>query len=229
MLARYLCLSLCAVTLAGCATASSSNTARTATEQLLISNAIDHSISKVDFAGLAGQRVFLDDKYLESVDKNYIVASVRHRLMLTGVTLADDAKEADVVLEVRSGGVGTDTAETFYGFPEVVIPGMVTLPELKVATRDSQRGSAKLGFVAYDAKTSQMIGDGGVAIAVSDHNRWNVLGVGPFKNGTLREELTAVARDQTFNPASGHLNHVAFDGHQPDDANRIRLTGGTDE
>lgn len=37
-----------------CTSANSSNTARTATEQMLISNAVDHSLSKVDFQVFRG-------------------------------------------------------------------------------------------------------------------------------------------------------------------------------
>lgn len=217
-------LVLCAL-VSGCAKSNMSATARTATEQLLLSNAVDQSLSRVDFDSFRGRNVFFDDKYLESVDKNYVVGSIRHRLMQSGATLAADVASADVVLEARSGALGTDSSETFYGVPEVVIPGMVTIPELKLATKSRQTGTAKLGFVAYDAKSTNMLGSGGVAIAVADHNDWNLLGVGPFKSGSLKSELTSAAERDTYNPASGLPNTVVFDtpSSHPD---AIRLTGG---
>ena len=51
-----------AVAITGCTNTSTSNTARTAKEQLLLSNAVDQSLDKVDFTPLYGQKVFVDDK-----------------------------------------------------------------------------------------------------------------------------------------------------------------------
>ena len=61
------------IAMTGCTHTSTSNTARTAKEQMLLSNAVDQSLDKVDFTPLYGQKVFVDDKYLECVDKNYEV------------------------------------------------------------------------------------------------------------------------------------------------------------
>jgi hypothetical protein len=209
----------------GCSTTSSSNTARTGTEQLLISNAIDQAISKVDFAAFEGYRVFLDEKYLDGVDKQYLIATLRHRILHSGGKVAADAKEADIVLEMRSGGIGTDTMETFYGIPKIVIPGMVSIPELKFVTRNAQTGTAKLGFVAYNPKTAEILGQGGVAIATSDQNNWNVLGIGPFKHGSLKKELKSVDDQDVFSPASGLPQVVSFDSPHAQTAGHIRLTG----
>lgn len=67
--------------LAGCTSTKQSNTARTATEQLLISNAVDQSLNKVDFSSLSGSAVFVEEKHLDCVDKGYILGSIRHRLL----------------------------------------------------------------------------------------------------------------------------------------------------
>jgi hypothetical protein len=204
-------LSACAalVTIVGCSTASTSNTARTGTEQLLISNAVDQAINKVDFNSFQGRTVFLNDKYLDA-----------------GGRVAADNKTADIVLEIRSGGIGTDTMETFYGIPEIAIPGMVSVPELKFATRSAQKGTAKLGFVAYDPKTSEIIGQGGVSIATSDQNNWNLLGIGPFKTGSVKEELKAVQDQDVFSPSSGLPQVVSFEASQSQSSGHIRLTSG---
>ena len=80
---------------------------------MLLSNAVDQSLDKVDFTPLYGQKVFVDDKYLECVDKSYVVGSLRHRVMRAGGALAAAADAADVIMEVRSGGVGTDSTEMY--------------------------------------------------------------------------------------------------------------------
>ena len=189
--AHHLLPLLVAVALAGCTSANSSNTARTAKEQLLISNSVDQALARIDFSPFRAETVFLEDKYLDCVDKNYIVASLRHRLLRDGTFLVDEKDKARVIVEVRSGGVGTDTSETFLGVPEVAVPGPVPLsvPEVRLVTRGQQTATAKIGIVAYDAETRHMLGEGGVTLARSDDNNWFVLGVGPFQNGTLRDEL----------------------------------------
>ena len=195
---RALISLLAGVLICGCTTTSSTNTARTAKEQLLISNAIDQSLSAVDFRPFGGQKVFLDEKYLDCVDKSYVVGSVRHRMLREGAELVSKADDADILVEVRSGAVGTDTAESFLGVPEVVLPGVVTLPEIRVVSRYAQNGTAKIGLVAYDAKTKQALGDGGVSLARSDDNNWYVMGVGPFQTGSVRSE---VGDSQYYRPA----------------------------
>ncbi|MEZ6063082.1 MAG: DUF6655 family protein [Planctomycetaceae bacterium] len=177
------------VGIVGCTSSKTSNTARTAKEQMLLSNAIDQSLNKVDFTPMYGQNVFLEDKYLECVDKAYVVGSVRHRVMRAGGRLTTNAEEADVVMELRSGGVGTDTAESFLGTPEIALPGMLTIPEIRLAERKTQFGYSKIGLVIFDAKSRRVLGDGGVAMAQADDNNWFVFGVGPIQNGTLKSDV----------------------------------------
>jgi hypothetical protein len=196
--------------LLGCTTPRTSNTARTAVEQLLISNAVDQSLDKVDFRPFTRQKVYLSDTYIDSVDKPYVVGSVRHRLLTAGARLVDTPDEAQIIVEVRSGGVGTDTSNTFIGTPEFSLPGMLTVPEMKIAERSRQTGLAKIGLVAYDAKTREVLGSGGTALAQSTDSNWFVGGVGPYRRGTVKEEVTrgtsgGAAMKQTEVP-----NQVAF-------------------
>ena len=182
--------SLSLTVFSGCASTLTSNTARTAKEQMLLSNAVDQSLEKVDFTPMYGQKVFLDDKYLECVDKPYVLGSVRHRIMRSGGFLMDKVEDADVVMEVRSGGIGTDTTDQYLGTPEIALPGMLTIPEIRLAEKKSQFGYSKIGLVIYDAKTKKVLGDGGVSLAQSDDNNWSVFGVGPFQDGSLRRDVS---------------------------------------
>jgi len=214
---RSLCSIFVTALLAGCTTAQTSNTARTATEQLLLSNAVDQSLDKVDFRSLHGQNVFVEEKYIDCVDKQYILASIRHRVLRSGAHLAEKAEAADIVLEPRSGGVGTTTASSFIGIPSFSLPGMVTIPEVKLFTRSQQAGYAKLGLAAYDPKSRESRGQGGMSVAQSNDNNYYFAGVGPWQTGTLKAEIArtttgpaAVRRDQlppqvAFAPGPKHL------------------------
>lgn len=166
------------------------DTKRAGVEQLLVSNAIDSSLDKIDFDCLSGATVFVDQQYLDCSDDKYIVASVRQRAFQAGCRLVDKATEADVVLELFSGAVGTDRAEGFIGTPAISVPGPfpVALPEIKLFSQTTQYGTAKLGLVAYDVKSKRALSSGALARARSNDSNWTVLGIGPFNSGTLSEE-----------------------------------------
>lgn len=192
-LTRRLACGVLAITTAvvstGCASSKSSHTARTGAEQLLISSAIDRSLSRVQFSDFSGLKVFINDSYLEGVDKGYLVGSLRHGVLRNGGLIAGSADDADVVLEARSGGIGTDSQESFIGIPALGMPGLpIELPEIKIASRSTQMGTAKLGLVCYDAKTGEMLAEGGESTALTHDNDTYVFGVGPFKDGTIRQQ-----------------------------------------
>ena len=155
---------------AGCASSITSNMARTAKEQMLLSNAVDQSLSKVNFSDLTGQQVYVKEKYLECVDKPFVVGSIRHQVMRSGGRLVGTADAADVVMELRSGGVGTNTSEAFLETPEIALPGILTIPEIRLAERETQYGYTRLGLVLYDATNLQILGNGGMSLAQSDDN-----------------------------------------------------------
>ena len=164
-------------------------TSRTGAEQLLISNSVDAALNKVDWGPLRGHSVYVDEKYIECVDKPYIIGSIRHRIANAGGSLATKPEDAQVVLEVRSGGVGTDTSDSYVGLPGMNVPGLFSTPDLRFMTHQTQTGIAKLGIVAYDAKTMKVLGDGGVSLAKSDNSNWYVMGSGPYQSGTIRKEI----------------------------------------
>lgn len=212
----------------GCTTAHTTNTARTSTEQLLISNAVDHALDKVDFRPFAGQAVYLEEKYVDCVDKNYVIASIRHRLLTSGASLVTSADSASIVVEPRSGGVGTVSSESFVGVPEIALPGMVTLPEVRFMTRTRQEGTAKIGLVAYDPKSGHVLGPGGQSLARSDDNNWYVVGVGPYRSGTLKSDLkrgTSGRAGWTQEPLPAFVTFDAPTGAEP---NRIQFTGASE-
>jgi hypothetical protein len=66
----------------------------------------------------------------------------------------------------------------------------VALPEIRLFERNRQTGTAKIGIVAYDAKTKLPLGDGGVSMARSDDNNWYLLGMGPYQQGSVRKEVS---------------------------------------
>jgi len=198
-------------------------------EQMLISNAVDQSLDKVDFRPLAGHSVFLDVQYLECTDKTYVIAATRDRVLQAGAQLAAKAEDADVVVEIRSGAVGTDQTESYVGIPEIAVPGPfpLAIPQIKLWSRSTQTGTAKLGLVAFEAGSRTVLGHGGDALARSDDTNTYVFGMGPFQSGSVRAEV----RDGLDRPARMVVpNHVAFTPRPgTGEPNRLQLAGSGDD
>ncbi|MBA7697548.1 hypothetical protein ES703_106215 [subsurface metagenome] len=130
---------------AGCGSRTFTNTERAAIEQLLLSGAVDNALEKLDIPQVAGKKTYLDFTNLKSYDIEYVKAAVRARFAEIGAHLAEDAKQADYVVEISSGALGTEYKSTLLGIPAIPVPGSPTpLPELALARGIEQTGIAKL-------------------------------------------------------------------------------------
>ena len=221
---------LCALAalLTGCASTSSSDTSRTGMEQLLISDAVDKSLSKIDFRPLAGRQVFVDAQYLDCCDEGYVVGGVRHRVVAAGGRLAKDADSSDCVCEIRSGGVGTDRQETYVGMDGISFPSMnVELPTVKLWNKERQMATAKIGVMVYDTKTRVPLGPGGMTLARSDDSNAFLMGVGPWQGGSVKQSIkTGMHSGRAVNPINYQVA-VADPAQVP--GSGVRLAAAGDE
>lgn len=179
----------------GCGATRSTDTIRTATEQLLVSDAIDRAVQSVNVQTLSGQTVFLDDSRLgEVVDRNYLVSTLRQHLLATGCMLRDKREDADFIVEARAGAVGTDRNDLLFGVPSMNVPQIplvqpvpAAIPEIPFAKRRDQRGIAKIAVFAYHRETGMPVWQSGIAHEQSSSNDVWILGAGPFQRGTIHE------------------------------------------
>ncbi|MCO6047989.1 hypothetical protein NG895_29150 [Aeoliella sp. ICT_H6.2] len=187
---------LVATTLAatGCGTTRTSASARTATEQLLISDAIDRAVGQVNFRAMAGQSVYLEDSALSSVtDRQYLSSSLRQHMLASGCVLRDKPDKADFVVEARAGAVGTDSHDLMFGIPATQVPQFISLggvvpsaiPEVALSKRQEQRGLAKVAVFAYHRETGMPVWQSGMAMSESTAKNFWVMGAGPFQKGTI--------------------------------------------
>lgn len=183
--------------LAGCATRKQSDTARTGVEQLLISTAVDRSLDKVDYGPIRNAKIYVEEKYLDCVDKNYVIVALHQRLLRHNCTLVGKADDADVIMEVTSGGVGTDRTDLFVGITEIPLPppSPIAIPKMSIFNRTRAIGTAKIGIVAYDAKTKLAVINTD-PLARSDFKAWTILGTGGVEGGTLTQEITAATGER---------------------------------
>lgn len=182
---------------------------RVATEQLLVSNAVDRAIAHIDFSGLSGQKVYLDTKYIQHIrqpnpppnsvviiNSDYITSSLRQQLLAAGVLVQEKLEDADYVVEVRCGAIGSDSHEVVYGLPANNLlnsaaalapnaPALPPIPEIAVAKRNDQYGAAKIGVFAYHRTTKEPVWQAGIAQARSTSKDIWLFGAGPFQRGSI--------------------------------------------
>ncbi len=69
----------------GCGTTKWSDSPRTATEQLLVSDAVDRAISQIDFSALEDCSVYLDTRFIvTAIDLNYVTSTLRQHMLASG-------------------------------------------------------------------------------------------------------------------------------------------------
>src|SRR5947207_15668845 len=89
------CVAICALLLAGCGTTKWSDSPRTATEQLLVSDAVDRAISEIDFSALANKNVYLDTRFIiTALDQNYVTSTLRQHMLASGCIIKDKPEDA---------------------------------------------------------------------------------------------------------------------------------------
>jgi len=176
-----------------------------ATEQLLLSDAVDRSVSTIDFRPLSGEKVFLDESYLRSikgtsfVNAEYVTSSLRQQIMAAGCLLQESSNDADIIIEARIGTLGADDHRVTFGVPEnnaigstasliTSAPQIPNVPEIAVARRDAREGAAKIAAFAYERESRKAIWQSGISQSRSTARDTWVMGVGPFQAGSIRKE-----------------------------------------
>ena len=186
---------------AGCGTTQM----RTGTEQLLLSDSVDRTVDKMDFAVLAGRNVFLDTTYINPVkgvlfvNSDYIISALRQKLTTSGCLIQESKADADYVLEARVGALGTDSLEVTYGLPAsnaisqaasvVSSLPVPAIPEISVGKRNSALATSKIVVFAYHRETGTAVWQSGSAISKSDAKDTWVMGAGPLQRGSIYDSV----------------------------------------
>jgi len=195
------------LSLAGCGTTLQA----TATDQLVASDAVDRSISQIDFTPLTGQQVYLDTSYIQGpktpigigfVNPEYVVSAIRQQMTAAGLELMETRDQADYIVEARLGVLGGDSHELVYGIPSgsgvgsaassavaatTSVPLLPSIPELSIAKRKDHMAAAKVAAFAYHRETRERAWQSGIALGKSSAHDYWILGAGPFQRGDIHE------------------------------------------
>jgi hypothetical protein len=201
----------------GCATIRVTDPEYTATQQFLENVASQQAVSQLSMNGLRDQLVFVDSSYLfppldhpieqqlliePSFENAFLLGEVRARLLTQGVRLTADRKEATVILEVRSAGVGVDDYEYLFGLSASAVGSIGgaagaaatagaaagTSPvasQLAILQSTKLKGYASVAIVAYRAKTGELIATSGPFVGRTHREDFWIFGFGPHTIGDI--------------------------------------------
>ncbi|TWU04981.1 DUF6655 family protein [Stieleria varia] len=205
------CVAWLLVSAVGCGT----TRAKIATEQLVMSDAVDKNIQDLDFRPLSGRKVYLDTTYLRQVkgsgfvNAEYVTSGIRQQIVGAGCLIQDASQDADIIIEARIGALGADDHSVTLGIPDnsklasaVSVlpnaPNLPAVPELAVAKRDVQEAASKIAVFAYDRETREPVWQSGVRHSVSTARDTWVMGIGPFQGGSIRDKTKLVGSKFAF-------------------------------
>jgi hypothetical protein len=199
----------------------------TATEQLVMSDAVDRSIGQLDFRPLSGSKVYLDTSYLRHVkgegfvNAEYVTSALRQQIVAAGCLIQDANTEAEIIIEARIGTLGQDDHRVTFGVPETnvlasaaaLIPGAPAIPrtgELAFARREAREAAVKVAAFAYDRETRAPIWQSGVDSSVATATDTWVMGIGPFQGGSARGQTKLAGSEIKFGSKSATGSPVKF-------------------
>lgn len=202
-------LSCCLLTVGGCATIQEvSKTPRTATEQLLLSQAVEHALEelalplsegesvRVEVSGLQTDRAHL---HLDEQDQSFGVIDspswdlafvrdmVAGRLGELGYRIQGrDHEDVTYLVRVLVRGMGTNQGKTFFGMPpvqSVLIP--FSLPALTLYQELNQLAHVRFHLEVFEAKTGRFIRSTPWMVGNTYFNQFTVLFFFSFRTTDL--------------------------------------------
>jgi hypothetical protein len=133
----------------------------------------------------------------QTADHDYLSMTIRQHLVTAGAVLAVKEEDADYIVELRAGAVGTDRDEVLLGIPAMTLPAIpgasysgTTIPEVPFIKRTKQRGVAKIALFAYNKTTGKPVWASGNSQGESTAKNLWFAGAGPLTRGTIYHETT---------------------------------------
>lgn len=190
-------LGLCLLCLAsGCVQVGgkTTGTPRTGTEQLLLTGTVDRAVACIRFEPLAGTRVFLDEKRVTAVDKDWLVFALRRAMAEQGLLLVDKAEDAQVIVEAGVAAYATDDRDLSISLPGVGLAGAIPVPLAGIGTGGQTLSSkgrhfavTKLALFGYDAQSRHLVWESGTILNDEHVARHSILGTQVKRESSLPE------------------------------------------
>jgi hypothetical protein len=180
----------------GCASIRTTDPDHTADELYLENVATKLAVDQVSATVLRDRRVYIETRYLSAAtqptdQQQYMVGELRARLLLAGVRLTEQRKDAEIVLELRSQGISVDHTENLFGLPSSSVGGVFTggvaaiTPEVAIVKTTFQDGFSSIAYIAYWADTGEVVAASGPFVGRTNRDDYWFFGIGPRTLGNI--------------------------------------------
>ena len=188
-------IALAGACLAGCQDPRITNTARTAVEQMLLSDVIEQGTDQMKFEHYRGKKALMDYKYLDpQVDKPVVQGLVERRLAECGVVVTAEAKDADIIIQVLCPVLATEMSKILIGTPSFpfACPSdwfsftsiQILLPEIPLFMKLTRVGFARFSLNILKASDHTPLEIQRRMFARSEYVNWTVL-LFPWSTNTI--------------------------------------------
>ena len=184
--------------LGACTTIRETAPQRTATEELLVSTAVDRAIAQVNLKIPPGTKVFVNADQLQgSDDGKYAAGEMKDRLLRNGAHLVDDKGKADAIVEIRAGALSIDDKQTLVGIDSFDAPvpfagQAAKIPQIALYNDKVRQGVAKIAAFGYSTSDGKLIDITGPQFGYSHQYERTILFFFTWRSSDLPEEKSNV-------------------------------------
>lgn len=189
---RFQALALSVLIFSGCTSIESRLHGRTATEQYLVTAAVERALEDVRWDRLAGKRVKLKVSAVQELEKDFVQECIRRHLAAEGAKLVESVTGSDVVVKALVESVGSDIWIGNFGIPLIA----TTHPEvpapvggISLFNSNHQQGYCRMQLFGYHPKTEKLLWRIGPVHGDSYFKTSTLLGLfGPYKSSDIFPE-----------------------------------------
>lgn len=169
------------------------DSARSATEQLLLTTSMDRAVARISLPEVAGLNVALELASLAPDEAAYLGASIRERLRTLGARLEFEG-EPDLVLVGLVGAIGTASRDLAFGLPALPLPTGGASPAFPILRVLKQRGYTKLRVLARHS-SGELVPAGGPVFERASFEVYSFLFLALRRNDIYPDEELELAID----------------------------------
>lgn len=181
----------------GCSVPEVTNTKRSAIETLLLSDAVDKALQQCDLRRFTLKKIYVDPVNLVTDEKNYILGCLYQRIGAQGMIRVTEKKEADFIIDLYCGTLGTEHDKFMIGLPAMAVPipfaGPVQTPEIPIYRNISQKAFCKLRLSMWSGGSQNNLYSSRYLYSVSYFNRCILFGI-PYKKTNLPSYESAISK-----------------------------------
>jgi len=150
---------LVCVSATGCGFSRMTPVPRSASQQILATEAIDRALEQFEFPDLKGKKVMVHvGPPGDAIDEEFLRTAVSVELFEEEAKVVTASEDADLVLGVLIGAMGLDIGGRFFGI-EGTGGGFIpfTIPELALYRKTRTEGFAQAEFALVDHHTGELV------------------------------------------------------------------------